>query len=99
MRRIRRNGCAVGTRSSRSTYENSSPLRSSDPRILASDWQEHRNHIRTPASAVFFSRLLEDTLNMSGPGQGDAHDQLNTQMREVARFHVTQTMQHIEQTL
>jgi hypothetical protein len=36
IRRIRRSGCSVGTRSSRSTYENSSPLRSSVPRILAS---------------------------------------------------------------
>src|SRR5262249_45086473 len=35
-RRITRSGCLAGTRSSRSTYENRSPLRSSDPRIPAS---------------------------------------------------------------
>jgi hypothetical protein len=45
------------------------------------------------------SAYLDDTLNMSGPGQGNAHDELNTQMREVARFQVTQTLQHIEHTL
>jgi hypothetical protein len=45
------------------------------------------------------SAYLDDTLNMSGPGKGDAHDELNTQMREVARFQVTQTLQHIEHTL
>jgi hypothetical protein len=45
------------------------------------------------------SSYLDDTLNMSGPGKGDAHDELNTLMREVARFQVTQTLQHIEQTL
>ena len=44
------------------------------------------------------SAFMDDTLNKSGPGQGDAHDELNTQMREVARFHVTQTLQHIEHT-
>jgi hypothetical protein len=45
------------------------------------------------------SAYLDDTLNMSGPGKGDAHDELNTQMREVARFQLTQTLQHIEHTL
>lgn len=45
------------------------------------------------------SAYLDDTLNMSSPGKGDAHDELNTQMREVARFQVTQTLQHIEHTL
>jgi hypothetical protein len=45
------------------------------------------------------SSYLDDTLNMSGPGKGDAHDELNTQVREVARFQVTQTLQHIEHTL
>jgi hypothetical protein len=43
---------------------------------------------------------LNDTLNMSGPGETDAQfDELNTQMREVARFQVEQTLQHIEHTL
>ncbi len=45
------------------------------------------------------SAYLEDTLNMSGPGKGDPHDELNTQMREVARFQIMQTLQHIEHTL
>lgn len=45
------------------------------------------------------SAYLDDTLNMSGPGKGDPHDELNTQMREVARFQVTQTLQHIEHAL
>ena len=45
------------------------------------------------------SAYLDDTLNMSGPAKGDAHDELNTQMREVARFQVTQTLQQIERML
>ena len=45
------------------------------------------------------SAYLHDSLNMSGPGKGDPHDELNTQMREFARFQVTQTLQHIEHTL
>jgi hypothetical protein len=45
------------------------------------------------------SAFIDDTLNMSGPGQGDAHDELNTQMREVARFQATQTLQQIEHSL
>jgi len=45
------------------------------------------------------SAYLDDTLNMSGPGKGDAHDELNTQVREVARFQVMQALQHIEHTL
>jgi hypothetical protein len=44
--------------------------------------------------------FLNDTLNASGPGKPDAQfDELNTQMREVARFQVEQTLQHIEHTL
>ena len=45
------------------------------------------------------SAYLDDSLNMSGPGKGDPHDELNTHMREVARFQVTQALQHIEHTL
>ena len=46
------------------------------------------------------SAYLEDTLNMSGPGKADSQfDELNTQMREVARFQVMQTLQHIEHML
>jgi hypothetical protein len=46
------------------------------------------------------SAFLEDTLNMSGPGKADPQfDELNTQMREVARFQVMQTLQHIEHML
>jgi hypothetical protein len=46
------------------------------------------------------SAYLDDSLNRSGPGKADPQlDELNTQMREVARFQVTQTLQHIEHTL
>ena len=48
------------------------------------------------------SAFMDDTLNMSGPGpaKGDAHDdELNTLMRETARFQVMQTLQHIEHSL
>lgn len=40
--------------------------------------------------------FIDDTLNRSGPGKGDAHDEFNTQMREVARFHTDQALQHIK---
>jgi hypothetical protein len=42
------------------------------------------------------SAFVDDTLNMSGPAKGDAHDEVNTQIREVARFHVSQMLQNIE---
>lgn len=43
------------------------------------------------------SAFLNDTLNASSPGTPDPQfDELNTQMREVARFQVEQTLQHIE---
>ena len=46
------------------------------------------------------SAFLTDTLNASGPGKQDAQfEELNTQMREVARFQVEQTLQHIEQMI
>src|SRR5262245_14350236 len=32
------------------------------------------------------SAFIDETLNMSGPGRGDAQDELNTLMRETARF-------------
>jgi hypothetical protein len=46
------------------------------------------------------STFLNDTLNASGPGKPDPQfDELNTQMREIARFQVEQTLQHIEHML
>lgn len=45
------------------------------------------------------SAFIDDTLNMSGPGKGDGHDELNMQMREYARFQTNQTLQQIEHTL
>lgn len=33
-----------------------------------------------------------ETLNMSGPDRGDAYDELNTQMRETARFQAMQSL-------
>jgi hypothetical protein len=45
------------------------------------------------------SAFVDDTLNLSGPGKGDAHDEFNTQMREVARFQTNQTLQNLEQVL
>jgi hypothetical protein len=43
--------------------------------------------------------FMDDTLSMSGPAKGDTHDELNTQMREVARFQVAQMFQQIEYSL
>jgi hypothetical protein len=37
--------------------------------------------------------FIDDTLNRSGPGSGDADDEPNTLMRETARF---QAMQHLD---
>lgn len=37
--------------------------------------------------------FVDDTLNMSGPAKGDPYDELNMQMREVARL---QAMQHLD---
>jgi hypothetical protein len=39
------------------------------------------------------SAFVDETLNMSGPSKGDANDEFNTQMREIARF---QAMQHLD---
>lgn len=39
--------------------------------------------------------FVEDTLNVSGPGKGDANDEFNTLMREKARHSATQVLAHI----
>jgi hypothetical protein len=39
--------------------------------------------------------FIDGTLNMSGPGKGDADDEPNTQMRETARFMAMQTLDAI----
>jgi hypothetical protein len=39
------------------------------------------------------SGFVDDTLNRSGPGKGDADDEANTLMRETARF---QAAQHLD---
>ena len=41
------------------------------------------------------SAYIDETLNMSGPGRGDAHDEFNTQMRETARSHAMQSLDAI----
>jgi hypothetical protein len=41
------------------------------------------------------SAFIDETLNMSGPGRGDAHDEFNTQMRETARFQAMQSLDAI----
>lgn len=38
------------------------------------------------------SDFVDDTLNQSGPGKGDGHDELNMQMRETARFRADQSL-------
>ena len=45
------------------------------------------------------SAFIEDTLNMSGPGRGDANDEFNIQMRETARFMATQCLAQIAQMI
>jgi len=45
------------------------------------------------------SAFIDNTLNMSGPGKGDAHDEFNTQVREVARFQAMQTLDAIAQMI
>jgi hypothetical protein len=42
------------------------------------------------------SAFIDNTLNISGPANGEPHDELNTRMREVARFQTDQTLQHLE---
>jgi regulator of protease activity HflC (stomatin/prohibitin superfamily) len=41
------------------------------------------------------SEFIDVTLNISGPGKGDANDEFNTQVRETARFQATQTLDAI----
>jgi hypothetical protein len=36
--------------------------------------------------------FVDDTLNLSGPGAGDGHDEPNTLMRETARFQAMQNL-------
>ncbi len=39
--------------------------------------------------------FVDDTLNLSGPAKGDAHDEPNTRMRETARFQAMQSLDAI----
>jgi hypothetical protein len=41
------------------------------------------------------SEYINDTLNLSGTGKGDANDEFNTQMRETARFQAEQSLDAI----
>lgn len=41
------------------------------------------------------SAYIDGTLNLSGPGRGNANDEPNTQMRETARFMVDQQLHGI----
>lgn len=43
--------------------------------------------------------FVDETLNRSGPAKGDAHDEPNTQMREIARFQATQSLDQIERSI
>jgi hypothetical protein len=45
------------------------------------------------------SAYIDDTLNLSGPGRGDADDEFNTQVRETARFMVMQNLDAIARML
>ena len=45
------------------------------------------------------SAFVDDTLNMSGPGKGDANDELNTQVRETARFMAMQNLDALARML
>lgn len=39
--------------------------------------------------------FVDETLNMSGPARGKPDDELNTQVREIARFQAMQTLDAI----
>jgi hypothetical protein len=39
--------------------------------------------------------FVDETLNMSGPGRGDANDEINALMRETARYRAMQTLDQI----
>jgi hypothetical protein len=41
------------------------------------------------------SAFIDETLNLSGPGRGDANDEFNTQVRETARFQAMQNLDAI----
>ena len=45
------------------------------------------------------SAFVDGTLNMSGPAKGDANDEVNAQVREVARFQAMQSLDAIERML
>ncbi len=45
------------------------------------------------------SDFIDQTLNLSGPGKGDANDEPNTQMRETARFQAMQSLDAIRRML
>ncbi|WP_441280483.1 hypothetical protein [Tardiphaga sp. 862_B3_N1_1] len=45
------------------------------------------------------TRSIDQTLNMSGPGTGGGEDELNTLMRETARFQVDQHMHALQEGL
>jgi hypothetical protein len=46
------------------------------------------------------SAFVDNTLNISGPPSADSRDdELNTQMREVARFQTAQTLQEMERMI
>lgn len=42
---------------------------------------------------------IDDSLNLSGPGKGDPNDELNTQMREIARDQAMQSVDAIRRLL
>lgn len=45
------------------------------------------------------SAYIDGTLNISGPAKGDTNDELNTQMRETARFQAMQQLDAIAHML
>jgi hypothetical protein len=45
------------------------------------------------------SAFIDDTLNLSGPGRGDADDEFDTQVRETARFMAMQNLDAIARML
>jgi hypothetical protein len=45
------------------------------------------------------SAHIDDTLNLSGPGRGDADDEFHTQVRETARFMAMQNLDAIARML
>jgi len=48
---------------------------------------------------VQLSAFFDDMLNVSGPANGDADDEFNTQLRETARFHAMQALDGIGQMI